>query len=135
MGPDDFNRFPQGDEELKMQAHKIVRAVNRRCDIAFETADGKKVSVPLTSLTLSLSASELTAGTQVFALSSLTKMYFSVSDETVTGITSLGAEAVAESDESAVFYDLRGRRVSRDQMRSGIYIVKSKNKTAKIFVK
>ena len=82
--------------------------------LTFETADGKKVSVPLTSLTLSLSASELTAG---------------------TGITSLGAEAVAESDESAVFYDLRGRRVSRDQMRSGIYIVKSKNKTAKIFVK
>lgn len=103
--------------------------------LTFETADGKKVSVPLTSLTLSLSASELTAGAQVFALSDLTKMYFSVSDETVTGITSLGAEAVAESDESAVFYDLRGRRVSRDQMRSGIYIVKSKNKTAKIFVK
>ncbi len=103
--------------------------------LTFETAGGKKVSVPLTSLTLSLSDSELTAGAQVFALSDLTKMYFSVSDETVTGITSLSAEAVAESDESAVFYDLRGRRVSRDQMRSGIYIVKSKNKTAKIFVK
>ena len=35
-----FNRFPAGDEELKLQAHKIVRAVNRRCDIAFETPDG-----------------------------------------------------------------------------------------------
>ena len=36
-----FNRFPSGDEELKLQIHKIVRAVNRRCDIAFETPDGK----------------------------------------------------------------------------------------------
>jgi hypothetical protein len=36
-----FNRFPVGDEELKLQIHKIVRAVNRRCDIAFETPDGK----------------------------------------------------------------------------------------------
>ncbi len=36
-----FNRFPEGDEELKLQIHKIVRAVNRRCDIAFETPDGK----------------------------------------------------------------------------------------------
>ena len=36
-----LNRFPEGDEELKLQAHKIIRAVNRRCDIAFETASGK----------------------------------------------------------------------------------------------
>lgn len=36
-----FNRFPKGDGELKLMAHKIVRAVNRRCDIAFETPDGK----------------------------------------------------------------------------------------------
>ena len=46
-----FNRFPEGDEELKMQAHKVVRAVNRRCDIAFETADHKisydDIEIPL----------------------------------------------------------------------------------------
>ena len=36
-----LNRFPSGDEDLKMTAHKIIRAVNRRCDIAFETPDGK----------------------------------------------------------------------------------------------
>ena len=36
-----LNRFPEGDEDLKMQAHKIIRAINRRCDIAFETPDGK----------------------------------------------------------------------------------------------
>ena len=103
--------------------------------LTFETADGKRVSVALTSLTLNLSDSELTVGTQVFALSNLTKMYFSVSDETATGIASLPAEVAGESDESAQYYDLRGQRVSRDQMRSGIYIMKTKNKTAKIFVK
>lgn len=36
-----LNRFPAGNEDLKLQAHKIIRAVNRRCDIAFETPDGK----------------------------------------------------------------------------------------------
>ena len=36
-----FNRFPAGNEELKMLAHLAVRAVNRRCDIAFETPEGK----------------------------------------------------------------------------------------------
>lgn len=37
-----FNRFPAEDnEELKMTAHKVVRAINRRCDIAFETPDHK----------------------------------------------------------------------------------------------
>ena len=46
-----FNRFPEGDEDLKMQAHVIVRATNRRCDIAFETPDGKitydDIEIPL----------------------------------------------------------------------------------------
>ena len=46
-----LNRFPEGDEDLKMQAHKIVRATNRRCDIAFETPDGKisydEIELPL----------------------------------------------------------------------------------------
>ena len=46
-----LNRFPAGDEDLKMQAHKIIRAVNRRCDIAFETPDGKisydEIQLPL----------------------------------------------------------------------------------------
>ncbi len=46
-----LNRFPEGDEDLKMQAHKIIRATNRRCDIAFETADGKisydEIELPL----------------------------------------------------------------------------------------
>ena len=46
-----LNRFPEGDEDLKLQAHKIVRATNRRCDIAFETPDGKisydEIELPL----------------------------------------------------------------------------------------
>ncbi len=46
-----FNRFPAGNEELKLLAHKAVRAVNRRCDIAFETPDGKvtydDIEIPL----------------------------------------------------------------------------------------
>ena len=46
-----LNRFPEGDEDLKLQAHKIIRATNRRCDIAFETPDGRisydEIELPL----------------------------------------------------------------------------------------
>lgn len=34
-----FNRFPAGNDELKLLAHRVVRAYNRRCNIAFETPD------------------------------------------------------------------------------------------------
>jgi len=46
-----FNRFPAGDEELKLLAMKAVRAQNRRCDIAYETPDGR-VSYDETELPL-----------------------------------------------------------------------------------
>ena len=46
-----FNRFPEGDEDLKMQAHVIVRATHRRCATAFEPPDGNitydDIEIPL----------------------------------------------------------------------------------------
>lgn len=101
--------------------------------LTFETDDGTKVSVALTSLTLGISDGTLKAGAQNFILSNLKKMYFTASDETATGITTLEANS-ADIDGNAEIYDLRGQRVSKDQMRRGIYIVRSKNKTCKLFV-
>ena len=64
-----FNRFPEGDEELKLMIHKIVRAVNRRCDIAFETVDGKitydDIELPLP---YDLSAPVVEIGTADYAI-------------------------------------------------------------------
>ena len=34
-----FNRLPKGEDQ--MQFHTVVRAISRRCDIAYEYVDGK----------------------------------------------------------------------------------------------
>lgn len=54
------------------------------CYLTFETKDGAKVSVAIESLTMTISGTTLVAGNQTFVLDNLSKMYFSVSDETTT---------------------------------------------------
>jgi hypothetical protein len=99
--------------------------------LTFETADGARASVAVESLALSISGTTLTAGTQSFNLSNLTKMYFSNADETT------GIEEVTDAtlDEAAEIYDLQGRTVSREQMKKGAYIIRTKQKTYKIVVR
>ena len=100
--------------------------------LTFETTDGAKASVSVASdVTLSISGTTLTAGTQQFTLSNLSKMYFSTSDET-TGISEV---MKANLDEATEIYDLQGHKVSKDQMRRGVYIVKTNSRTYKMVVR
>jgi hypothetical protein len=99
--------------------------------LTFETTDGAKASVEVSSLTITVSGNTLTAGSQTFALSNLLKMYFSDADET-TAIEEITAETL---DEAVDVYDLQGHKVSKDQLRKGVYIVKSKSRTYKMMVK
>ena len=99
--------------------------------LTFETTDGAKVSVSVSNLTLSISGTTLTAGTQSFTLSNLSKMYFSNTDET-TGISEVMR---AELDEATEIYNLQGHKVSKDQMHRGVYVIKTKQGTFKLNVK
>ena len=100
--------------------------------LTFETTDGAKISVSVSSLTISISGSTLTAGEQSFTLSNLSKMYFSTSDET----NATRIEAVtADWKQVSEIYDLNGRKVTIDQAEKGVYIVKSKNGTFKLIAK
>ena len=99
--------------------------------LTFETTDGAKVSVSVSSLSITISGTTLTAGDQSFTLSNLSKMYFSSSNET-TGIESF---TIVDWDEITEIYDLKGSKVSKDQMHKGVYVVKSKNGTHKITVR
>ena len=99
--------------------------------LTFETTDGAKVSVSVESLTLSISGTTLTAGSQSFTLSNLSKMYFSNTEET-TGIENISIETL---DEATDIYDLQGHKVLKEQMRRGVYIVRTKSKTYKVVVK
>ena len=109
--------------------------------LTFETTDGTKASVAIESLTLSINGTTLTAGTQQFTLSNLSKMYFSTTDETTTGINEIYDLQIDNLLlESTEIYDLRGhkidnRKLSDRQLPHGVYIVKTKSKTYKMVKK
>ena len=100
--------------------------------LTFETTEGAKASVSVENLTLTINGTTLTAGSQQFTLSNLSKMYFSTSDETATGIEEINSAAIEEATD---IYDLQGHKVSKEQMRKGVYIVKTKSRTYKMVVR
>ena len=106
--------------------------------LTFETTDGAKASVAVSDLTLTISGTTLTAGSQTFTLTNLSKMYFSTSDEsTTTGIEEITSAAL---DEATEIYDLSGKKIvngkwSNGKLPHGVYIVKTKSKTFKMVVK
>lgn len=100
--------------------------------LTFETTDGAKASVAVENLTLTISGTTLTAGSQQFTLSNLSKMYFSTSDETATGIEEINSASIEEATD---IYDLQGHKVSKEQMRKGVYIVKTNSRTYKMVVR
>lgn len=118
---------------LTMQAKTFVPEAEEDvyAYLTFELTDGAKVSVALSSLTLTFSGNTLTAGSQTFTISNLSKMYFSNSDVT-TGIEEMTSVAL---DDNTEIYNLQGHKISREQMKKGVYIVKNNSRTQKIIVK
>ena len=114
----------------------LVGALSVQADtyayLTFETTDGAKASVPVTSLTLTFSGNTLTAGSQTFNVTNLSRMYFSNTDET-TGIEEVEVNSLME--DATDIYDLQGHKVTKEQMRKGVYLVKTANRTYKIMVK
>ena len=110
-----------------------VQAEDSYTYLTFETTDGAKVSVSVSSLpvTINLDNSTLAIGNETFALADLSKMYFSTQSET-TGIEGISSATI---DDDAVIYDLHGRRVTKAQMRHGIYVIKTKQGTRKVSIK
>ena len=108
--------------------------------LTFELTDGTKVSVSVSSLTLTVNGTTLKAGSQTFTISNLSKMYFSSTDET-SGATAID-ELTADDLEGKEIYDLNGHKIELQitnyelpKLPRGVYIVKSKNKTCKIVVR
>ncbi|MBQ6964505.1 MAG: hypothetical protein IJP82_02290 [Bacteroidaceae bacterium] len=99
--------------------------------LTFETTDGTKTSVSTTSLTITFQNGKLMAGTKEFTLTDLSKMYFSTSDETPTDIKEVDT---VKMDDATEIYDLQGRKVSKAQMKQGIYVVKTKTGFHKVNV-
>ena len=102
--------------------------------LTFETTDGAKASVEMSSLKLTFSGTTLTIDTETYPISNLRKIYFSATDETNT--TAIDALAGSyQPTEALGIYDLQGHRVSKSDMKRGIYIMKNKDKTYKMVFK
>ena len=99
--------------------------------LTFELTDGTKASVPAASLTLTINGTTLTTGSQSFTLTNLSKMYFTTTNMS-TGIKSIENGELTNDSE---IYDLQGHKVTKAQMKKGVYIIKTKEKTYKIVVK
>lgn len=99
--------------------------------LTFETADGERVSVAASGLSLAIEGDALRAGDRVFTLAGLKRMYFSNADMT----TAVKAVTVAELGGCQEVFDLNGRRVDKALLTKGVYVVKKKDGTYKIAVK
>ena len=116
---------------LSMMASTLSAMADDYPYLTFETTEGTKTSISTASLKINIQDGKLMAGSIELTLADLSKMYFSTSDET-TGIEEVNASTL---DDTANIYDLQGRKVSRDQMRHGVYVIKTKNGTRKVNVK
>lgn len=102
--------------------------------LTFLTSDGTKVSVSVSELTISISGTTLTAGSESFTLSNISKMYFTASDESSTDIQTIQISDLTDEDEVEIF-DLQGKRIPKNSIRQGVYIVRTREGISKIAVK
>lgn len=99
--------------------------------LTFETTDGAKASVEISALSMTIDGTTLMAGSQTFVLSNLSRMYFSVSDET-SSATDIRQLDNLNWQEILAVYDLQGHKIAKEKMKKGVYIVKTQGGTYKI---
>ena len=100
--------------------------------MVFTLNDGTMKSITASGLTLSFTDGNLSAKSGnnelTIPLNSLKVMAFSKN-----GVTAIG-DTMAD-DDSEEIYDLQGHRVTRAEMRKGVYIIKRKNRTYKVNIR
>jgi len=103
--------------------------------LAFQASDGTVTTVSVESLTITVDSSgQLVVtngdGSQTFTVSDLSKMYFTASSS-----TDIGSIDAADDDNCCEIYDMLGRKIASDQLKSGVYIIKTKSGTRKVNVR
>ena len=100
--------------------------------MVFTLTDGTTQSITASGLSLSFADGSLTAQngskTLTIPLGNLKTMAFSKDGQS-------GVDAVTTDDGDEEIYDLQGHRVTRAQMRKGVYIIKTKNRTYKVNIR
>ena len=109
--------------------------------LILHSADGSTQAVSVESLTITFADGQLVAvndnGSQIFTLTDLNKMFFSNSGD-ATGISTM--ESVGESVEAFTLGGLSLGKFSsmveaKSSLKTGVYVLRSKNKNVKIAIK
>ncbi|MBP5196127.1 MAG: hypothetical protein J6035_01805 [Bacteroidaceae bacterium] len=106
--------------------------------LVFTLTDGTTKTVAASNLTISFSDGNLIAasGSETLAtlsLAQLTQMEFSTDDP--TGITTLSTNTLT-TDEATAIYDMNGRQIpTGTSLKNGMYIVKTKSRTVKVYIR
>lgn len=110
--------------------------------LVFQNTEGTTTVLAVESLSITISDGQLVAtnadGTQSFALTDLSKMYFTQQAD-MTGISNAGTQ----EDEVVEVFTTRGVKIgkylnineAKTSLKPGLYILKSKQKSFKIVVK
>lgn len=109
--------------------------------LILQSADGNTQAVSVESLTITFADGQIVAvndnGSQTFTLTDLNKMFFSNSGD-ATGISTM--ESVGESVEAFTLGGLSLGKFSsmveaKSSLKTGVYVLRSKNKNVKIAIK
>ncbi len=102
--------------------------------MVFTLNDGSVQSIAANGLNMSFTGGNLTAkngtSTLTIPLTDLKSMVFS--NDEVSGIGQMDSKT---TDNTTEVYDLQGHKVSKEHLRKGIYLVKTKNGTHKMTIK
>ncbi len=92
--------------------------------LTFETTDGRAVSVPVASVSITLDDARLKVADYSFAFADLKKMYFSEADQT-TGVDA--ANVLVADGNTGEAYDLQGRKMAKGNSPKGVFVVRTKS--------
>jgi hypothetical protein len=107
--------------------------------LTFTKGDGSARSLAVDGLTITFADGKATVQnateSETFTLSDLTKMFFSVDEETTMGILSIDNSQLTIDNSESQWYSLDGLKLNGKPTKTGVYIVKSNGVTKKIAVK
>ena len=98
--------------------------------LTLEMRDGSKLSIPVSMQKLVFSGDTLNIDNKSLPLSSICKICFSNIDE------SSDIESIYKDDINNIidYYDLQGHRLTKEWLKKGIYIVRTKRSSNKMVI-
>lgn len=101
--------------------------------LTFELNEGVLISLPTDSLTMTFENDSLVTASQSFPISNLKRMFFSETNE--TSVIESIENVKVDTNNIIEAYDLQGHKVAKEQIKNGVFIIKTNKSSYKIIAK